>query len=57
MKQQYTSPKSTSVCYLEPLQPLCESPGKSNVSHSIKTDDTFSNDKVWSDSDWSSDED
>ena len=57
MKQQYTTPKSTSVCYLEPLQPLCESPGKSNVSHSIKTDDTFSNDKVWSDSDWSSDED
>ena len=56
MKRQYTTSKSISVCYLEPLQPLCESP-RFNTGHSNKTEDVFSNDKVWSDSNWSSDED
>lgn len=54
MKKQYIAPASTSICYLEALQPLCGS--ISQATHDNKTDDVWSNGKAWDSDNWSADE-
>lgn len=54
MKKQYIAPASTSICYLEALQPLC---GSTEATHAKKTDAVWSNEKGWNSEDWSADED
>ena len=54
MKKQYIAPASTSICYLEALQPLCAS---TEATHAKKTDAVWSNEKGWNSEDWSADED
>jgi hypothetical protein len=56
MKKQYIAPASTSICYLEVLQPLCGSTGE-EATHAKKTDVVWSNEKGWNSEDWSAEED
>ena len=55
MKKQYIAPASTSICYLEALQPLCGS--TTEATHTKKTDAVWSNEKGWNSEDWSAEED
>lgn len=55
MKKQYIAPASTSICYLEALQPLCGSI-REKATHDNKTDDVWSNGKAWDSDNWSADE-
>ena len=55
MKKQYIAPASTSICYLEALQPLCGSTVE--ATHDKKTDVVWSNGKAWDSDSWSANED
>ena len=55
MKKQYIAPASTSICYIEALQPLCGSPVE-EATHDKNTDVVWSNEKGWSSDNWSADE-
>ena len=56
MKKQYIAPASTSIFYLEALQPLCGSTVE-EATHEKNSDVVWSNEKGWSSDNWSADED